>query len=138
MALIIINNFNILAEQLLAEGKVVEAKKTLEKCQEVVPDKLYSMSFAVRTYFTADLLYKVGEIQKANALISKVTDYVSDELRYFIAIEKDKPNAASNDIQLGFSILNEALRGTNAQGQKELNARIQKQFTDLQSSLSPR
>jgi hypothetical protein len=59
-------------------------------------------------------------------------------LRYYIAIEKDKPNAASNDIQLGFSILNEAIRSTSAQGQKELNTRIQKQFTDLQSSLSPK
>jgi hypothetical protein len=58
--------------------------------------------------------------------------------KYDIAIEKDKPNAASNDIQFGFSILNEALRSTSAQGQKELNTRIQKQFTDLQSSLSPR
>jgi hypothetical protein len=138
MILIIINNFNILAEQLLVEGKVVEAKKTLEKCREVVPDKLFSMSFAVRTYFTADLLYKVGETQKANALIGKICDYVSDEVHYFIAIEKDKPNAASNDIQLGLSILNEALKSTSAQGQKELNTRIQKQFTDLQSSLSPR
>jgi hypothetical protein len=72
MMLIIINNFNILAEQLLVEGKVAEAKKTLEKCQEVVPDKIYSMSFAVRTYFTADLLYRAGETQKANALISKI------------------------------------------------------------------
>jgi hypothetical protein len=70
--------------------------------------------------------------------MSKICDYVSDELRYFIAIEKDKPNAASNDIQFGFSILNEALKSTEAQGQKELNNRIQKQFTDLQSSLTPR
>jgi hypothetical protein len=59
-------------------------------------------------------------------------------VRYFIAIEKDKPNAARNDIQLGLSILNEALKSTSGQGQKELNTRIQKQFTDLQSSLSPR
>ncbi|MFM6954441.1 MAG: DUF2723 domain-containing protein [Sphingobacteriaceae bacterium] len=138
MVLIIMNNFNILAEQLLAEGKPEKAKKVLNKCREVVPEKLYSMSFAVRTYFTAELLYKVGETQKANALISKVTDYVSDELRYFIAVEKDKPNAASNDIQLGLSILNEAIRSTDAQGQKALSAHIQKQFEDLQSSLSPR
>jgi hypothetical protein len=110
MMLILINNFNILAEQLLLEGKILEAKKTLDKCQEVMPDKLYAMNFAVRTYFTADLLYKVGETQKANALMSKICDYVRDEVRYFIAIEKDKPNAASNDIQLGLSILNEALK----------------------------
>ncbi len=137
MVLIIINNFNILAKQLLAEGKIDEAKKTLDKCREVVPERLFSMRSALQTYFTADLLYKIGETQKANALTSKVTDYLIDELGYLIAIEKDRPNAGRNDIQFGLSIINEVIRTTDSQGQKELSARIQKQLADLQSSITP-
>lgn len=138
MVLIIINNFNLLAEQLIKEGKIAEAKKVLNKCREVVPNKFYSMSFAVRNYFTADLLYRVGETEKANGLIKQVADFVNDELSYLIAMEKDRPNSVSNDIQLGLSILNEAIRTTELQKQTALNNTLKEQFINLQSSLSPR
>lgn len=135
MVTIVVNSFNLLAENLIKEGKITEAKNVLNKCVEVSPDMIFSMSYAVRKYFLTDLFYQVGETAKANAQTVQIANYIDDELNYLMAIAKDKPGAGSNDIQMGFSILNELLRTTSANGQTQLNKKLQLQIKNIESRL---
>jgi len=132
----IIKSFNTLAGKLYEEGRIEEAKKVLNKSLEVVPEKNYLFYYILHRYYTADLLYKVGETQKANQLVKHTSKFISDELSYVGGLSGSRQRFAMNDIQLGVSVLNELLKITEANKQTALHTELQKQFTNLQGSLS--
>jgi hypothetical protein len=136
MAVILMNTINMTAEELIKEGKVTEAKNLLNKCLEVIPNRINSLSFAIREYYLAELLYQAKETQKANALAKATADYAIDQLNYLADVAKTKSSINSNDIQLNLSILNELVNTTKANGQTSLSADLEKRFKEVQSNLS--
>lgn len=132
----ITKSFNTLASKLYEEGRVEDAKKVLNKSLEVIPERNYLFYYILHRYYTADLLYKVGETEKANKLVRHTSDYISKELGYLGGLSGNRQRFAMNDIQLGVSVLNELLKITEANKQTALHAELQKQFTSLQGSLS--
>jgi len=132
----IIKTFNTVAEKLIQEGKTEEAKITLKKALEVVPEKNYLFYFVLHKYYTADLLYKVNEAAAANKLIEQTANYIEAELNYLGNISNNMPNLSSNDIQLGISVLNEMLKTTEANHQTALNQKLQNKFKALQTRFS--
>jgi len=132
----IIKTFNTVAEKLIQEGKTEEAKITLKKALEVVPEKNYLFYFVLHKYYTADLLYKVNETAAANKLIEQTANYIEAELNYLGNISNNMPNLSSNDIQLGISVLNEMLKTTEANHQTALNQKLQNKFKALQTRFS--
>lgn len=132
----IIKTFNTVAEKLIQEGKTEEAKITLKKALEVVPEKNYLFYFVLHKYYTADLLYKVNETAAANKLIEQTANYIEAELNYLGNISDNGPNLSSNDIQLGISVLNEMLKTTEANHQTALNQKLQNKFKALQTRFS--
>ncbi len=133
MIAILSNDFNILADNLLAEGKKEEARKALNKALEVIPGDIYSLGYTIRRYYLAENLYKVGENAKANQVIDQTADYIEKELNYLYAISQKKENLSGNEIQLGMSILNEMIRATNQYKQASLNAKLKAKFQSLES-----
>ncbi len=133
MISVIVNNFNVLAENLYKEGRIEEAKKVLNKCLEVVPDKNYSLNFTIRKYYMADMLYKLKEVDKANQMIEKTADYVEDELNYMHSISTTKENLSEQDIQLGMSIMNQMVKTTAQNGQTALSKKLENKFKVLES-----
>ncbi|WP_256013452.1 glycosyltransferase family 117 protein [Desertivirga xinjiangensis] len=129
----VIKTFNSLAEKLLKEGKTEEARKTLKKALEVIPEKNYLFYYVLHKYYTADLLYKVNETAEANKLIENTANFIEAELNYLGDISSNKPNLASNDVQLGISVLNEMLKTTEANKQTALNNKLKSKFTALES-----
>ena len=129
----VIKTFNSLAEKLLKEGKTEEARKTLKKALEVMPEKNYLFYYVLHKYYTADLLYKVNETAEANKLIENTANFIEAELNYLGDISSNKPNLASNDVQLGISVLNEMLKTTEANKQTALNNKLKSKFTALES-----
>ncbi|MGV3707105.1 MAG: protein O-mannosyl-transferase family [Arcticibacter sp.] len=132
----IIKSFNTLAGKLYEEGRVEEAKKVLNRSLEVIPERNYLFYYILHRYYTADLLYKVGETEKANQLVKHTSNYISKELGYLGGLSGNRQRFAMNDIQLGVSVLNELLKITEANKQTALHAELQKLFTSLQGSLS--
>ncbi|MFM6976127.1 MAG: DUF2723 domain-containing protein [Sphingobacteriaceae bacterium] len=133
MVTIVVNNFNMLAQQLIKEGKTEQAKKALDKCLAIIPDKNYSLTYAIRKYYLADNLYQLKETAKANAVAEQTGEFVTNELKYLIAISDSRGGASSNDIQLGMSLLNELIKTTGENGQTALNNKLQKQFKEIGS-----
>jgi tetratricopeptide (TPR) repeat protein len=135
MISIIIKSFNQLAESLLREGKTAEAKKVLLKELEVVPEKNHLFYNILHKYYTADLLYQVGEVQKASKLVEQTASYINQEVNYLTVLSKDGGNLTSNDMQLGVSVYNELIKITEKHKQTALNAKLKNQFKIIESKL---
>lgn len=133
MVFTIINNFNILAENLYKEGRIEEAKKTLNRCLEVTPEKIYSLNFSIRRYSMAELLYKLKEQKQANQIVESTAAFVEDELNFLYSMSKDSPNLNARDVQMGMSILNELARLTADNGQTNLNYAIEAKFNNFEN-----
>ena len=59
------NNFARLADQLISEGQKEKAIKALDKCMQVMPEKIIPYNFFMLP--VAEAYYKAGETEKANA-----------------------------------------------------------------------
>lgn len=105
MLSLIINNFSTLSQSLIEEGKPEEAQKVLDKCLAVIPQRIYSLREARVLYFLNRQLYQAGSTEKANELVERNGKYVSDLLKYYIAISKTKPNLEMQNIQMGTQVI---------------------------------
>ncbi|MBC7915825.1 MAG: DUF2723 domain-containing protein, partial [Pyrinomonadaceae bacterium] len=135
MISIIIKSFNQLAENLLKEGKKEEAKKTLLKLDEVVPEKNHLYYNVIHRFYTADLLYQVNEVKKANKLVEQTADYINKEVGYLGSLAQNGDNLSSREIQIGVSVLNELIKITEKNKQAALNTKIKNQVKALESKL---
>ncbi|HEY1025200.1 MAG TPA: DUF2723 domain-containing protein [Sphingobacteriaceae bacterium] len=133
MIAVLLNNYNILAENLYREGKVEEAKKALTKAYIEIPDRNFSINYTVRKYYMASLFYRLGEPEKANKIVSGTADFLEKELNYLYTLSQSKANAGFEDIQLGMSILNELTRITAENKQTALNTRLKGKLQALES-----
>lgn len=133
MIAVSIRSFNDLAESLLKEGKTAEAKKVMLKLQEVIPDKNFLYHFILYRYSTADLLYQVDEIQRANKLVENTADYIITELNYLADLSNQ--NSGSGNLQLGGYVLNELIKTTEKHKQTALNEKLKNQFAALNTKL---
>jgi len=105
MLSLVINNFSTLSQSLFEEGRKEEATKVLNRCLEVIPQRIYSLSESRVLYFLCRQLYQIGAIDKANQLMEKNNRYVADLLNYYIAIAKTKPNLEMQNIQVGTQVI---------------------------------
>ena len=132
----IVNNFNVLAEKLYKEGRTEEAKKALNTCLNAIPDKNFSLNFTIRKFYLADLLYKLKETSKANAMVESTAKYIENELNYIHSINATQENLSASDIQLGMSIMNELIKISGENSQTALNISLQNKFKVLESKFS--
>lgn len=132
----LMKTFNTLAQKLIAEGKIEEAKKVMNKSLEVVPDQNYLFYFVLHRYYTVDILYKLKEFDKANKQVKETADYIYAELNYLGDLAKDGySNLVINDIQLGVSVLNQLMKDTEQYQQPALNKDISAKFNSLKTKL---
>lgn len=133
------NNFNILSRELLESNQKVEAKKVVNKCLEVLPKQVLTMNQAVDNYFLSDTLYEVDEMQKANELIKRTSDYVTQEVNYKLAIAQDKPRFSDDRaISLGFSLLSAMLDNSKKYRQNTMTHYLENQYALLEKRIPER
>src|SRR3546814_16882460 len=89
---VIINNFTSLANSLLMQGKTTEAKAVMNRANEIIPDRIYTMRQALQKYLMGELFYKVGEPEKANSIFASNLKYTEEYLIYYFSIANDRPN----------------------------------------------
>ena len=74
-------NYLRAAETFIARGKKEKAIKLLDTCQYFFPDSKIQYDLMMIPF--ADVYYSAGEIEKGNAIISRLIDIFSDDLRYY-------------------------------------------------------
>jgi len=97
------NNFSRLATQLMMEGDTVKAKKVLDKCMEVMPDK--TVPFDMFMYPMIDLYFRLHDLNQAMYIMETIRDRTMDDLNYYSRLDTDQKKSLKDPIQRDISIL---------------------------------
>ena len=116
------SSFNSLAEALINEGRIDEAKKVIDRNFKVMPDA--SVPYDYTTAQTVSLMFEAGEKDQALAL-SKLLSKRSDE---FLGYYFDNGISPGNEIQKNLVVLNEMIRVLKMNGQDSLSSQYQTKF----------
>lgn len=125
--------FNDLTTGLIKAGRIDDAKKVMQKFDEVMPTKIFGLRSVMSAPQTAQNLYILGETAKANALIKKYADYVKKELTYLADVSTSKGTlTGTQNIQMGLFYGIEPMAKVAAQyKQTKLAADLGKEYNEL-------
>jgi hypothetical protein len=118
MVLRLRNNFNRLAEGLIAEGRIDSAVQVMNKAVELMPHEKFPFDFFVIGHIMN--YYQANETQKANALLKLYADITIENLDYYFSLERRFAEAVNYDKELNLQILQEMVSMADNFGQKEL------------------
>ncbi len=130
---VIRNQFYQLAKAAADAGKMDTVAIVLDKMRAEIPNTQNSINFTIRKFQMAELYYKANKLERGNDMITETADYIVDELNYFNSIGVQRQRMFMEDIQLGFSILQELVRITERYEQKELNEKLNAQLKVVQA-----
>jgi len=144
-------NFSRLAEELLRENKRDSAIKVLDKCVEVMPDKTVPYNYFMTKI--AELYYRAGNdfqrqdtlalnsaeqnnnaelIAKANAISDRIAEIYYDNLKYYVSLRGTKYfKYVEQDMSQSLYILQSLTNTLKQTNQKELSAKVEKQFMEM-------
>jgi hypothetical protein len=132
------NLFNSLSTSLIKEGKIEDAKKVVAKYFEVMPQNFYGIRTVLGKYYMAENLYKLGQADKANAILSESADYIQKELNYLADISESKKSLTGmQNIQTGLYFLNQMVETSKVVNQPKLTAKLETIFAGLEGRFSP-
>jgi hypothetical protein len=130
-------SFASLANALFEEGKIDSARKVLDKCIELTPNKRvpFNMSILpiIQTY------YSIKDTEKANDVLGVYLNELDQELTYFKDLQMFDPakfQLIANDFQMDMSALYNLFSLTNTFQQKEMSEKIMKIMQQYDSSMS--
>ena len=110
------NAFGRLADELIREGKKDSARKVLDRCMEVMPDKVIPMNFFMTSVI--DGYYKIGDTIKANALADRLFTLFDEDLSYLFSFPDSE--LKSFDISLQEDLMTiDKLRGLTSDYKQE-------------------
>jgi len=132
------NMFNSLLNGLIAEGKIAESKKVVDRYFQVIPDKFYNIRQVGSTFYLTENLYRLNDAERANALVNKSADYMNKELTHLANVSISKNYLASErDIQFYMTYLGQMVKLTEAYKQNDLSKKLERQYTLFLSRFSP-
>lgn len=111
------NNFSRLAASLLQEGKKDLAKKTLDRCMEIMPDNIIAYNYFVLPI--ANIYYELGDKQKAKEILAKLKNNMTQELAYYKGLRPSLRKAIGPVISRTDAILQRVLYLENMFLQRE-------------------
>lgn len=133
---LIINNFSTLSQSLQDAGKTEEARQVVNRCLEVVPERIYLLREAYQLFFFTRQLYQLGETEKANQQVERINKFVTDQLKWYIDIANTKPNLEMRNIQMGSQVLYGMAEMTKEYGQDELAKELEENFQEIENLFS--
>lgn len=95
--------FANLADQLIAEEKIEKARTILDKSLEVMPD--HNVPFDRLMLPIIQNYYKIGEDEKANAIMEIVFDRFAENFEYYLSTDVDKALNIRQEIQMSYAVL---------------------------------
>lgn len=117
------NNFNNLAEALLAEGDRKRAEQVLNQSLSVIPDD--TIPYDVTTTQTVSLLLDLDRKEKAAEIADTMMERADRELTYYF---DNKTAMSSLPIQENLFIMNYLTRAFRMEGSNESAARFEEMF----------
>ena len=95
--------FANLADELIAEEKIDKARDILNKCLEAMPD--HNVPYDRLMVPIIQDLYKIGDDEKANAILQTVFDRYAEDFEYYLSADPENAISMRQDIQMSFAVL---------------------------------
>ncbi|MGF7042190.1 protein O-mannosyl-transferase family [Mucilaginibacter lappiensis] len=125
--------YSSLADNLMKEGHLDQAKGVLKKYDDVMPGIIPSTEVAVRKYYMTESAYRLGDIALANKLANQVDDYVTNLLDYnYALLQRSETELDNRDIQYSMSILSGLASFTKDFKQTSLNTKFNAQLKNYE------
>lgn len=110
--------FMELAEALYNEGKHDKCLEVLDFAEEMLPG--YNISYDYTSATMAAYYYQLGEIEKANAIMTKVADNSVEYMAWGASLPKEQRASSQSTLQQQLAILGYVLQNFERYQQKEL------------------
>ncbi|AZI25430.1 DUF2723 domain-containing protein [Pedobacter sp. G11] len=132
------NMFGGLLTKLIDEGKINEGKELVNKYFQVIPNRFYTMRHVVSTFYVTESLYRLKDLNQANALISKSAEHINKELTYLADVSESKNQLASEqNVRIYLTYLAQMVKLTQTFKQYELSKKIENQYNGLINRFTP-
>jgi hypothetical protein len=125
------NNFNRLAEELLAQNKIDSAVNVLDRIVELLPQEKFPYDF-----FAIGLIesyYKANETEKANELLNNYANASLDNLRYYSSLKPQLFKLVGYDTELNLQIMQELVAVAERFGQQDIKEDLEVEFNQYLS-----
>ena len=126
------NNFSRLAEEYIRLGKPEKAKEVLDRCVEVMPEKIVEYNYFMIAI--AESYYKMKEYEKGNAIVRILVTNYEEELRFYTTIKGEKRKSIQTEIDRDKYILQQLILMTNEKYKESgLATEMANRFMDINS-----
>lgn len=123
--------FARLANALIAEEEEEKALKTLDRCLEAIPHESILMNFSGAGL--AEGYYKLGEFEKANEIATQLMDVYSQEMEYYLTLDRREVARLGNEPDIAMSVLQKLLILARVHKQDELLEQLEARFEEIES-----
>jgi hypothetical protein len=120
------NMFSVLANALIREGKKDSARRVLDRCLEVMPEKTSPFNFFIVPIIEG--YYKIGDKEKADELSKRVLFLMDQDLAWLFTFPQSDLNAMMFSFQEPLSILDRLREITQANASHDFAAKVDKDF----------
>jgi hypothetical protein len=118
------NNFNRLAEELIAQNKKDSALAVLNKIVDLMPQRKYP--YDIFTIKTIESYYRINETEKANRIIKDYLKATEENLRYYFSLSHRFDGSVDYEKQVNIQTLQELGSLTEKYAQVDLKNGIEK------------
>lgn len=126
------NLVNVLAANLIQEGKNKDANAVLQKGLRDLPDNVSTIQDTLNRMMTVKNLYTCNRTEQANRMAESCVDFLDAELSYITSLTPEQKKNTLRDIQIGLYVLH-SLRSLAAEHkQAELASQIGKNIAWLE------
>jgi hypothetical protein len=121
------NTFTRLANALISEGKKDSARVVLDRCMQLMPEK--KVPYDIFMPSIAETYYTLGETEKANEIVKRHLELLTEDLVYYFSLEKQQRTALDYDIRISLQFLQDYRSITAKAEQLDLNKEVDDVFT---------
>ena len=112
------NTFDRLAESLVAEGQNEKAVKVLDRCNELIPDRVVAYNYF--SIMMAETYFKAGQATKGKEMINTIMTSYKEKLDYFLKLDKSMRSSVDEEIQRSLYFMREISQVCTRNNQLEL------------------
>ncbi|MGE5448522.1 MAG: protein O-mannosyl-transferase family [Bacteroidales bacterium] len=112
------NTFDRLAGSLVAEGKNDKATEVLDRCVELIPNRVVPYNYF--SLLMSETYFKAGQPEKAKQIINTMVNSYKEQLDYFFRLKGPLRRSVDEDIQRDLYFLREMSQVATRNNQPEL------------------
>jgi hypothetical protein len=134
---VMLSTFLDLAQGLIKDGHPDLALKTLQKCDQELPDLSPGLEVADRKIFIAKTAFELHDVVLGDKFLTSVDNYVTDQLDYnYYLMQNNSGDFNAQTVQYGVSFISGMAEIAAGNNQIALNKKLQSQAKDYEAKFA--